>query len=98
MYIDFGVDIRKIFFTARVVRQQNRLPMAVVESPSLEFLKKCVNVALGDMISDELGSAELIVALILDVFSNLKNSSLYYSLISSRHLKKMKRWQKAFIP
>jgi len=46
----FRLDIRKNFCTKRSVKQWNRLSRQVVESPSLEVFKKCVDVALQDMV------------------------------------------------
>ena len=47
----FRLDIRRYFFSGRVVLQWHRLPREVVESPSLEMLKNRMDVALRDIVS-----------------------------------------------
>jgi len=46
----FRLDIRKKFFTMRVVKRWNWLPREVVEAPSLETFKARLDGALSNLI------------------------------------------------
>ncbi|KFZ59170.1 hypothetical protein N338_13549, partial [Podiceps cristatus] len=46
----FRLDVRRKFFTMRVVKHWNRLPREAVEAPSLETFKPRVDGALSNLI------------------------------------------------
>ena len=46
----FRLDIRRKFFTQRVVMHWNRLPKEAVDAPSLEAFKARLDVALGSLV------------------------------------------------
>ncbi|KFR00707.1 hypothetical protein Y956_06682, partial [Nipponia nippon] len=46
----FRLDIRKKFFTMKVVRHWNRLPREVVDAPSLEVFKARLDGAFSNLV------------------------------------------------
>ena len=46
----FRFDVRRKFFTQRVVKHWNRLPKGVVNAPSLDAFKARLDVALGSLV------------------------------------------------
>lgn len=59
------------------------MPRKAVESPTLEVFKRCINVALGDMVNKDLVSAMLVVR--LNALKGLLQPKEFYDSVIVSH-------------
>ena len=77
----FRLDIRKRFFTQRVVTHRNRLPKEAVDAPSLQAFKARLDVALGSLVG-WLATLHISGGLKLDYCGPFQPRPFYDSMIS----------------
>lgn len=75
----FRLDIKKNFFTGRVVKHLKKLPREVTESPSLEVFKNQIDVALCSVVfSSIVVFSQRLGLLMLDILLSFKDSIILF--------------------